>query len=154
LWRVEFREVVRRILGTGGGSSLKSVGNLRAREEGVRSRLVLVVEGALEDARWRAVFGSPSSSSSDPESESNMLSTSSSCSSSSCDGSCSAASASSIRRLFNCSTSTLIPRSSPSTSSQTRFLSIVIGTFFANLSSLSVGSRSSSRFRLKRSSLR
>lgn len=153
LWRVEFREVVRRILGTGGGSSEKRVGNLRASEEGVRSRLVLVVEGALEDARCRALFGS-SSSSSDPESESSMLSTSSSfSSSSSCNASCSAASASSIRRLFNCSTSTLMPRSSPSTSSQTRFLSIVIGTFLANLSLLNSGSRSSSRFRLKRSSL-
>ncbi len=155
LWRVELREVVSRILGTGGGSSEKSVGNFRASEEGVRSRFVLVVDGAFEDARCRTFFGSSSSPSSDPESESNMLSTSSSLpSSSSCNTSCSAASASSIRRLFNCSTSTLIPKSSPSTSSHTRFLSIVIGTFLANLSLLSSGSRSSSRFRVKRSSLR
>ena len=75
VWRVEFREVVRRILGTGGGVSLKSVGNLRESEVGVRSRLVLVVEAAVEEARGRGLgVSSASDSSSDPESESNMLS--------------------------------------------------------------------------------
>ena len=80
-WRVELSEVVRRILGTGGGSSEKSVGNLRAKDEGVRSRLVLVVEGALEDARcrWRGDLGSSVSElDSSSSSESSMLSTSSS----------------------------------------------------------------------------
>ena len=81
VWRVEFREVVRRILGTGGGVSLKRVGNLRESDVGVRSRFVLVVEAAVEEARGRGlavVVSSASDSSSDPESESNMLSASSS----------------------------------------------------------------------------
>ena len=50
LCSVEFNEVVMRILGVGGGSSEKSVGNFCEREDGVRSRFVLAVEGALEGA--------------------------------------------------------------------------------------------------------
>ena len=122
--KVEFRDVVRRIFGVGGGSSVKRVGNLRASEVGVRSRFVLVVEGAVEDARGCSFedLGSPPSSS-PSESESSILSASSSRASST--GSSKAASASSIRLLFNCSTSTLTFSPSPSTSSQIRFLSIV-----------------------------
>ena len=123
--KVEFREVVRRILGIGGGVSVKRVGNLRASEVGVRSRFVLVVEGTVEDARGCCFedLGSSPSPSSLSESESSMLSASSSWASSK--GSWSAASASSMRLLFNCSTSTLTFSPSPSASSQTRFLSIV-----------------------------
>lgn len=78
MWSVELREVVSRILGVGGGESENRVGNLRAREVGVRSRFVLVVEAAIEPARglWRGAF-SFSESESASESESNMLSTSS-----------------------------------------------------------------------------
>ena len=77
--------MVRRILGTGGGSSVNKVGNLTDREVGVKSRFVLVVEGAVEDARGRCPvdLGALSSSSSSSESESSILSASSSCASSS-----------------------------------------------------------------------
>ena len=122
LCRVEFREVVRSIFGTGGDSSVKMVGNLRAREVGVKSRFVLVVDGAVEDARGRRLGETSSSRSS--ESESSILSASSSCAPSA-RGSSNIASASSMRRLFSCSTSTLTFNPSSSTSSQTRFLSIV-----------------------------
>lgn len=128
LWRAEFKEVVRRILGVGGGTSVKRVGNLSEREAGVRSRFVLVAEGALDAARGRCFgceFSLSPSSSSPSDSESNMLSASSSTASSSPPSRAACSSASSIRLLFNCSTSTLAPKPSSSTSSQTRFLSIV-----------------------------
>lgn len=155
LCSVEFSEVVRSILGVGGGMSLKSVGNLSARESGVRSRFVDVVDAASEAARGRCfgAFSSPSFS----ESESSILSLSSSESSSSIASSgASKASASSfsIRRRFSCSTSTLAPKLSSSTSSHTRLLSIVAGIFRANRSLRNSGFRSSSLLRLNRSSRR
>ncbi len=132
----------------GGGSSVNRVGNFCTSEEGVRSRFVLAVEGAVELARGVCLEDLASSSSSS-ESESSMLSASSSSASSS-RGSSREASASSIRRLFSCSTSTLTLSPSPSTSSHTRFLSIVTGTFLAKRSLLSSGFRSSSLFLLNR----
>ena len=116
-----------------------------------------MVEGASDVALCLLanVLSSPSESEPSSDSESSMLSTSSSrASSSSASGCCSAFSASSMRLRFSCSTSTLASRRSPSTSSQTRFLSIVCGTFRVSLCRLSSGSRSSSRFRRKRSSRR
>lgn len=147
--------MVMRILGIGGGSSEKRVGNLRARELGVRSRLVLVVEGALLAARCLRFADVESSLSSSLvlSSESSMLSASSSGVGSFC-STTSAASAASIRRRLSCSTSTLTFSPSLSTSSHTRFLSIVIGTFLARRSLLNSGSRSSSLFRLNLSSRR
>ena len=54
-WRVEFREVVIKVLGSFGVSVEKRVGNLAARAEGLRSRFVLVVEWRGEVARSVAV---------------------------------------------------------------------------------------------------
>jgi len=125
------------------------------RESGVRSRLVLVMEGALLPALCLRFADNkfPLSSSSELSSEPSMLSASSSGVESSCSAA-SAASAASIRRRLSCSTSTLTFNPSPSISSHTRFLSIVIGTFLARRSLRSSGSRSSSLFRLNLSSRR
>ena len=56
LWRVEFRDVVIKIFGIGGGSVEKRFGNLAASASGVKLRPVLVVDCTGLVARSVAVF--------------------------------------------------------------------------------------------------
>lgn len=166
-WRVEFKEVVMRVLGSLGFSVENRVGNFAARAEGLRSRCVLVVEWRGEVARSVAVRGVFLLEEGDGEvwegslslAVSIILSWSSSDSSSSTSEDSSSAffaltSSSSFCR-FSRSTSTDNPRPSPvslSTASQTLFLSIVNGIFCFSLFSRRDGSLSSSRLLRNRSS--